>query len=585
MSAPFVVPDVSGSLRTAVLGAGTMGRGIAQLLLQAGCAVTLIDPRAAALADAERQLKQVFEMLHGKGRNLEPPAELLARLETATELATAAGVDWLFEAAPEDLALKRRLFAEASEIAPMAVLATNTSTLSVTAIAAAAKRPEAVVGMHFFNPPGIMQLVEVVPGTLTLPTVVKAATELARRLGRQPVVAKDSPGFIVNRLARAYYLEALRLHASGVPVQQLDSLMRAAGFRQGPFELLDLIGLDVNLAASIGVYRAFFEEPRFRPHPLQQTMVTAGLLGRKSGRGFYRYDEQGAKTDPLTAVEQPAVAPTSSATSARALRLAVVGDNSAARQLLAMVAASAGGAVTVAASGSEADVIFDARLEPQLGERDSGVAGERARWLAQGADLAVLCWGHSASLLAGSLQASAYPGNLCGFSVVPGAPPETATVELFAPLMPDDSRGSGPAINALRTQLRSSGIETEIVPDAAGGVSFRVVALLANEAISALADGLAAAPQLDLAMRLGVNYPRGPLAWAEIIELPALRSALAGMHDEAPTGIYAPHGLLTKFAAAGVKTLGAGGSTEQLYEMEPRNEDYPTADGEDVDDS
>ena len=540
----FTVPVIPTLRHAAVVGAGTMGRGIAQLLLQAGCEVTLIDPLPAAAIAARQSLAELFATLGAKGRLTAAPEQLLARLSTATDITAAANAEWLFEAAPEDLKLKRELFASASKAAPRAVLATNTSTLSVTAIAAASARPEAVVGMHFFNPPGIMRLVEVVPGVLTKPEVVAAAAELARRLGRVPVIAADSPGFIVNRLARPYYLEALRLHAAGLPVAKIDALLRAAGFRQGPFELLDLIGLDVNLAASLGVYRAFFEEPRFRPHPIQQSLVSAGLLGRKTGRGFYAYDDAGVKLEPDEADAKRTAAATPRPL-ATPWRIAVVGDNSAAQQLRRALAAGEPGAIPIMPVALEdADMIFDARLEPP--------PDELGRLLARGARLAVLCWSRSASLAAGSIGAAAYPGRIVGFSVVPQAPVESTTVELMAPLS-----GSGKAVDleSITAGLRSAGIDSTVVPDRAGGVAFRIVALLANEAIGALSEGLAPASDLDSAMRLGVNYPLGPLAWAEAIGLSELNHTLRGVHEEAPTGSYAPHPYLARLAAVGAEGL------------------------------
>src|SRR5690606_8211663 len=241
------------TLRAAVLGAGTMGTGIAQLLLQAGAAVALVDPSPAALERARASLGDLFARLAAKGRLEDDPGALLARLSTAGDLGAAAGAAWVIEAAPEDLALKRELFARAAAAAPAARLATNTSTLSVTAIASACPDPERVLGLHFFNPPGLMRLVEVVPGVRTATAVVEEAVALVRRLGREPIVAKDAPGFVVNRLARPFYLESIRLHAEGVPVETVDAALRGAGFRMGPFELLDLIGIDVNLAASESV--------------------------------------------------------------------------------------------------------------------------------------------------------------------------------------------------------------------------------------------------------------------------------------------------------------------------------------------
>jgi 3-hydroxybutyryl-CoA dehydrogenase len=220
--------------------------------------------------------------------------EALGRLVAITHLTEMRHAEFIIEAAPEDLGLKQRLFTELDGLGdPGVILATNTSSLSITAIAGAIKRPGRLVGMHFFNPVPAMALVEVVAGQRTDPAAVEETMALARRLGKTPVRAKDTPGFLVNRIARHFSLEALRILGEGrVTHDQLDRVMKGAGrFRMGPFELMDLIGIDVNFAVSRSVYEAFFHDPRFRPHPIQQRMVESGLLGRKTGRGFYEYPE------------------------------------------------------------------------------------------------------------------------------------------------------------------------------------------------------------------------------------------------------------------------------------------------------
>jgi len=282
----------------AIVGAGTMGAGIAQVAVQHGLSVVLYD---AAPEELERGVARVYAGLGGLLERRRITASehdaALGRLSMAPSLDDLASAPFVIEAVPEDLDLKRTVFERLDAVcAPTAILASNTSSISITRIAAATTHPARVVGMHFFNPVYALRLVEVVAGHLTTDETVRAVEVLVARLGKTPVRAKDTPGFIVNRVARPFYGEALRILAEGVPVETIDRVMRAgAGFPMGPFELMDLIGLDVNFAVTTSIYAAFFGEPRYRPHPIQDRMVAAGTLGKKTGRGFYRYDENGAK--------------------------------------------------------------------------------------------------------------------------------------------------------------------------------------------------------------------------------------------------------------------------------------------------
>jgi 3-hydroxybutyryl-CoA dehydrogenase len=288
--------------RIGVVGAGTMGSGIAQLACLGGYQALLQDPVPEALEKgAERMVESLGKGVRRELWSAEEAEAAGGRLQTVEDVAALADCDLVIEAAPEDVELKRRLFAELAEACgPEAILATNTSSLPVSAIGSETPHPERVVGMHFFNPPALMKLVEVVATAESSERALEATAEVGRRMGRTPIRAKDSPGFIANRLARPYSLESLRMLADGVAdAATIDRACRlGGGFRMGPFELIDLIGLDVNLSVARSFYAQGGEPARWRPSEIQERMVGEGLRGRKGGKGFYSYEGDWPHREP-----------------------------------------------------------------------------------------------------------------------------------------------------------------------------------------------------------------------------------------------------------------------------------------------
>jgi 3-hydroxybutyryl-CoA dehydrogenase len=274
-----------------IAGAGTMGHGIAQVCAQAGYTVKLFDLHEALVRKGLTHIEKSLQYLVDKGKlTADARQNTLSRILPLTD-PEALQADLIIEAVVENLAVKKALFEILERVnTESSLLTTNTSSIPVTQIAATLKNPARFAGLHFFNPAPVMKLVEVISGVSTSPETIAMLTGLTEKLGKVPVVAKDSPGFIVNRVARHFYVEALKLLEENVAgVQGIDALMRSSGFKMGPYELMDLIGVDTNFSVTTSMYNAFHQDPKFRPSPIQQQKVDAGHHGRKSGIGFYEY--------------------------------------------------------------------------------------------------------------------------------------------------------------------------------------------------------------------------------------------------------------------------------------------------------
>jgi 3-hydroxybutyryl-CoA dehydrogenase len=290
-----------------IIGSGSMGAGIAQVAAEAGHRVLVYDNNPAALGRADESMRGLFAKLVKKEKRTKEQADAtLSRISYVKDMLSLRESGLIIEAIVEDLKIKQRVFEELSNLVSSGtVLATNTSSLSVTAIAASAKTPEQVVGLHFFNPAALMKLVEIVPAAQTNPEIVETLVQLMLAWGKEPVVAQDTPGFIVNRVARPYYSEGFRIYDEGLAQpHEIDAAMEALGFRMGPFTLTDFIGHDVNFAVTESMFHSYWGEPRYRPSFSQKRLVDAGYHGRKANRGFYEYDEQKKAIRPASTLSQ-----------------------------------------------------------------------------------------------------------------------------------------------------------------------------------------------------------------------------------------------------------------------------------------
>jgi 3-hydroxybutyryl-CoA dehydrogenase len=315
-----------------VLGAGTMGAGIVQVLAEAGLDVLVHDPVEGAVDRARERIGGFLRRRVEKDQLTQAEADAAAgRIRPVSSLEGLARADLVIEAAPEDLELKRTIFATLDAATDAdAILASNTSSLSVAQIASATTHRERVVGMHFFNPVALMTLVEVIAGPMTDAAVTDGVSRLARRLGKTPVVAADTPGFIVNRVQRAYYLEAYRIFEGGLAeIDAIDAAMCGIGFRMGPFELADVVGTDINLAAGLAIFEGYYGDARYRPAQVQRRVLDAGRLGRKTNAGYYDYGTDGARGAPWPALARAPQLPVLDAAQIEARVLACIVNEAA----------------------------------------------------------------------------------------------------------------------------------------------------------------------------------------------------------------------------------------------------------------
>ncbi len=507
-----------------VIGAGTMGSGIALAALLADVKVMLYDIDFSML---QRAQKYIEETLNRKKRAIS--LKYLTTTQTLEDLSAPA---LIIEAAPEQLTLKQELFSHLDGICPPpTILTSNTSTLPVTAIASATSHPERVAGMHFFNPAAVLPLVEVVRGAQTSEQTLQAVCAMAQKMGKTPLVTLDTPGFIVNRVARPFYGEALRLLGEGVAThEQIDRILRlGGGFRMGPFELMDLIGIDINFAATQSMYAQTFSEPRYKPHYIQAQMVQQKALGRKTGRGFYSYadDTSGNNHNGAAPIPVPSIHKKDGDI------LLWQGPHSYG---LAEMCHACGYRMETGKYGSGQPAIGMITLAKNDGLKN--LIGRMDRILPENALLICQCVDVTLTEIATWVE---HPERLVGFDCLFAANGPVATL-VASPVLTSQARAAAEAF------FISLGKEPVWIADSPALVLPRVVCMLANEAAFALGEGVADMDTIDKAMQLGTNYPKGPFAWSNELGYLTVVDILDHLHSEYGEDHYRIAPLLRRWA-------------------------------------
>jgi 3-hydroxybutyryl-CoA dehydrogenase len=496
-------------LLVGIAGAGLTGQGIAQIAVQGGCRVKLLDTRPEAAAAALDHVRQMFTRAAEKGQIPPEVVEaVVARIQIVAGVADLADCPVVIEAISEDLDAKRALFIELERVCtPEAVLVSGTATLSITAIAAACQKPDRVAGMHFFHPVPAVKLVEIIDGVRGHDRVGSLLMDLARRFGREPVRVSDTPGFIAGQIARGYGLEAAHIAAEGAaPFEALDRILReGCGFKLGPFELMDLAGLDDAQPANERLYRQFFDEPRYRPTPLMRLRYEAGLLGRKTGQGFYDYDAEGNRLE-VPEGRMPHYDERWVWVHSESERVAI--------RIKGVIKAAGG--------------ILDENKEA-----------------------------HPKSLLV--MTPIGEDATACAARLGIDAERAVAVDSIFGlvarrTIMKTSVTKLGYASCALGL-FGSKGAKATLIHDTPGFVAQRIVASIINIACSVAQSGVAAPEDIDKTALLGLGFPKGPLAWGDEIGPAIVVRILKGMFDCTGDAKYRPSPWLRRRAQLGVSLL------------------------------
>ncbi len=487
-----------------VAGSGTMGRGIIQVLAQCGVRVLVYDAKTGAAQAGKDSIAQSLAKLVEKGRVKQKDADAtLGRIELVGELKALSPCHLVVEAIIEVLEVKREFFAALEAVVSEdCIIASNTSSLSVTAMAAGLKKPGRVAGYHFFNPVPVMKIVEVVGGVLTEPWVTEALTELAKRYGHTPVNCQDTPGFIVNHAGRGFVPESLRIYSEGIaePAVIDRILVDAAGFRLGPFGLMDLVGLDIAHGVMKSMYDQYYQEPRYRPSFVSDPRVAAGLLGRKTGRGWYEYKDGNLVPEPEN-----------SAPPARPTSVWVAPDAPALKELIARL-----------------------NVKSESGAKPSPDALCLVAPLGKDATTSAIEHGLDA-------ERTVAVDPLFGFT-------KRRTI-MTTPITKSAYRAMAHGL------LAADGVPVSVIKDSAGFVAQRVVAHIVNVGCEIAQQNIASPEDLDRAVVLGLGYPHGPLAMGDAVGASRILAVLEAMYDFYKDPRYRPSPWLTRRARLGVSLL------------------------------
>ena len=513
----------------AIIGTGIMGMGIAQIAAQAGIQVLLFDAKAGAAEQGRQSLQATLEKLAAKGKFTDEQLQsTLANLTVIEEIAKIAEVDVVIEAIIENLEIKQQLFKQLESIVRAeTILATNTSSLAVTAIASDCEHPERVAGFHFFNPVPLMKIVEVIPGISTKPSVVETLTALAKRMGHLGVVAKDTPGFIVNHGGRAYGTEALKILGEGVAsFEDIDLILReGAGFRMGPFELLDLTGIDVSHPVMESVYNQYYSEPRYRPHPLTRQMLIGKKLGRKVGEGFYHYTENKKQDGQKVTVDPSKQLPFKTDSDISNLSVWIGADLAEDKQQLVAYLNANG-------------ITIDDNDKPN-------------------SDSLILLAIYGDDTTNAAIRYQVNPKQAVAIDMLTDLSkhrtlmPSIVTQDNFV-AQAYALFGRNNKFDKSSNEGSNASVDATLITESTGFVAQRVIAMVINLGCDIAMQGIATPKDIDNAVKLGLGYPYGPISWGDEIGASRILLILERIHGLTGDPRYRPSPWLQRRATLGV---------------------------------